>query len=273
MHTGAVAAEGTTRGRDHSSLSSVTNAARLLREFGRGDTLLGVTELSRRLGLAKSTVHRLASTLTRERLLEQDPATGGYRLAVTMYDLGIRIAIRQELYQLVLPVLEQLRSATNESAEIGVLDGREVVFIERRASPHAVRTFVRLGHRSSAHCTASGKVLLAALSADELDRRLDGWVLTAHTERTITDPEALRRELAAVRTRGWAANVDETEMGLTSVAAPIRNARGEVIAAISLDGPTMRVAQRSMRRYSQLVVEASTALSLRLGHRGGVKGA
>jgi IclR family transcriptional regulator, KDG regulon repressor len=264
---------GATSGRDHSSLSSVANAARLLREFGRGDTLLGVTELSRRLGLSKSTVHRLASTLTKERLLEQDPATGAYRLAVTMFDLGVRVAIRQELHQLVLPVLERLRSATSESAEIGVLDGREVVFIERRASPHAVRTFVRLGHRGWAHSTASGKVLLAALPADELERRLAGWTLVAATERTITDPDLLRRELAAVRGRGWATNVDEAEMGLTSVAAPIRNARGEAIAALSLDGPTMRVAQPSMRRYSQLVVEAAAGLSLRLGHRGGVKGA
>lgn len=268
-----MAREGEAQGRDHSSLSSVANAARLLREFGRGDTLLGVTELSRRLGLAKSTVHRLASTLTKERLLEQDPETGAYRLSVTMYDLGIRVPIRTELHQLVLPVLEQLRSATSESAEIGVLDHREVVFIERRASPHAVRTFVRLGHRSWAHSTASGKVLLAALPPEELERRLDGWVMRAGTERTITDPEVLRRELAAVRSRGYATNVDECEMGLTSVAAPIRNARGEAIAALSLDGPTMRVAQRSMRRYSQLVVEASTTLSLRLGHRGGVKGA
>jgi IclR family acetate operon transcriptional repressor len=150
---------------------------------------------------------------------------------------------------------------------------REVVYVERLESPHTVRTFLRVGHRNWAHCTSTGKVLLAYLPAEQLDALLAGWDLVARTDRTVTDVDALRRDLVAVRARGYGTNVNESEVGVASVAGPIRNSRGEVVAALSLVGPTMRVTQRSLRRFSQLVVEASATVSERLGYRSGMKGA
>ena len=262
-----------TAARAGASLSSVASAARLLKEFGRGERELGVTELSRRLGLAKSTVHRLVTTLTNERLLEREPTTSTYRLGIAMYDLGTSVAIHRDIHQVVLPVMEQLRSATSESVQIGVRDIREVVYIERLESPHTVRTFMRIGHRNWAHCTSTGKVLLAFLPPEQLEALLEGWQPVALTDRTITDLDQLRRDLAGVRARGFATNVNESEIGVASVAGAIRDSRGQVIASLSLVGPTMRVTQRSLRRFSQLVVEASATVSDRLGHRGGTKGA
>lgn len=253
--------------RTRSTLSSVRNAARVLREFGHGDRELGVTEVSRRLGIGKSTAHRLLSTLAEERLLEQDPSTGAYRLGLAMYELGASVALHNDLHEASAAVLDQLRNATRETVQIGVLDGREVVYIERRESPQTLRLFGRVGHRNDAHCTSTGKVLLAFLPPENLDRTLRGWTLRRHTPATITSETVLRSVLENIRQQGWAENVNEAEMGAASIAAPIRNGRGDVVAAISIAGPVQRLGSDSLRRFSRPVAEAGLAISRRLGYR------
>ena len=190
--------------RAHSTLSSVANAARLLKEFSKGNRELGVTELSRRLGVGKSTAHRLVNTLTEERLLEQDPDTGAYRLGLAMYELGTSVYWHTDLHEASTPVLEQLRNASKETVQVAVLDGREVVYVERRESPQTLRLFGRVGHRNDAHCTSTGKLLLACLSAEELDTTLKGWRLPSKTPNTITTIEGFRRELHVIQGQGWA---------------------------------------------------------------------
>ena len=253
--------------RQHSTLSSVRNAARLLKEFGRGDREIGVTELSRRLGIGKSTAHRLLSTLADERLLEQDPHTGAYRLGLAMYELGASVALHTDLHEACSPVLDQLRNASRETVQVAVLDGREVVYVERRESPQTLRLFGRVGHRNSAHCTSTGKVLLAALPPEVLEATLRGWRLERKTPYTITDPRALRSGLEEVRHRGWAENIGESELGAASIAAAIRDERGDVIAALSIVGPVQRLGSDSLRRFARPVVDASLAVSRRLGYR------
>jgi DNA-binding IclR family transcriptional regulator len=253
--------------RPGTGLSSVSSAARLLKEFRHGQRDLGVTELSRRLGMAKSTVHRILATLTAEGLLEREPSTGTYRLGLAMYDLGANVPIHRDIHQVALPVMESLRQRTQESAHIAVRDGREVVYVERVESQQAVRTFMRIGHRNSAHCTSTGKVLLAFLPQEQLDSLLEGWELEPKTDRTITDHEMLRADLKRVRSRGYGTNVNEGQYGVASVAAPIRDSRGEVLAALSLVGPTMRISQRSLRQFAGMVVEGADTVSERLGYR------
>lgn len=249
------------------ALSSVTNAARLLKEFGRGEAQLGVSELGRRLGLGKSTVHRLLATLTAERLVEQDPETGHYRLGLLMYDLGVSVALHSEIHAAGLPVLEQLRALTREAVQVAVLDGRETVYVDRLETPHSLRTFGRIGHRMPAHCTSTGKVLLAYAAPELLDMLLAGWELPRRTPYTITDPAAFRTELARVRRRGFAENVNESEVGVASIAAPIRDGRGRVIAAVSLVGPVVRLDGDSLRHLEPQITQAATAISRRLGWR------
>ena len=255
-------------GRDGSMLSSVQNAARLLKELGSGDGGLGVSELSRRLGLGKSTVHRLLATLTAERILEHEPATGTYRLGLVVYELGARVSMHRVLHDAATTIIEELRNATRETVQVAVLDGREVVYVERLESPHTLRLFGRIGHRMPAHSTSTGKVLLAFLPKERLEVLLSRWPLERLTPQTITGQAQLRAELAQVRARGWAENLGESEVGVSSVAAPIRNARGEVIAAVSAAGPTMRVSGDSLRGFFLAsVVNAGDAISARLGYR------
>jgi DNA-binding IclR family transcriptional regulator len=250
---------------DTQVLASVSNAARLLKEFGKGDREIGVSELARRLGLGKSTTHRLLHTLTVEKLLEQDAETGTYRLALTMHELGASVQSAIDLHTAANPVVEQLRNITKETVQIAVLDGRYVVYVERRESPQTIRLFGRVGHRNDAHSTSTGKVLLAYLPTDELDELLIGWRLPRKTPYTISDQATLRAQLVQVRARGWAENVNESEVGVASIAAPIRDVRGVVIAALSIAGPVQRMEGATLRRYSRPVTEAAAAISRRMG--------
>lgn len=252
---------------DRQVLSSVRNAARLLKEFSSRDREFGVSELARRLDLGKSTVHRLLVTLAEEHLVEQDDITGRYRLGLAIYDLGAAVATGLDLHEAVMPSMEQLRAATSETVQVAVLDGREVVYIERLDSPHTLRLFLELGRRNWAHATGSGKCLLAYLPPTDLDRILDGWELPAVTKHTITDHDVLRAELKSVRRRGLAHNTGESELGVISVAAPIRDVSGKVRASISVAGPTERL-QPMLHQLELGVVEMAAATSRRLGWTG-----
>lgn len=255
-------------------LSSVRNAARLLCAFTPGDRDLGVSELAARLGLAKSTVHRLLATLAIEGLIEKDRSSGRYRLGLKLYELGAIVSTHLDLHQLVTEPLDDLRNRTHETVHVSILDNGEVLYIERRESLQTVRVFARVGHRNHAHCTSSGKVLLAWLPPEERAALLRERGLPAHTPHTITDPDRLEAELALVRERGWSSNLDESELGASSVAAPIRDATGEVVAAIACVAPSTRLNRETMRRYALETVGTAGRISAQLGYRseaGGVR--
>jgi IclR family transcriptional regulator, KDG regulon repressor len=251
------------QGRPSWELGSVRNAARLLKEFSRTDRELGVSELARRLDLATSTVHRLLATLAAERLLERAP--GGYRLGLALFDLGASVAPHLDLHEAALPVMATLRATTGETVQLAVLDGLESVYIDRLESPHTVRIFSRVGTRLPAHTTSTGKALLAALPADELDRRLVGWRPVRHTPFTIVYETVLRARLQEIARRGWAENREESRVGVVSVGAPVHGADRTVIAALSVAAPTDRAAPDVLRRIRAAVLDAAAVISRRLG--------
>jgi IclR family transcriptional regulator, KDG regulon repressor len=250
---------------ERDGLSSVRNAARLLKVFLSREEELGVSELARRLDLAKSTVHRLLTTLAAEGLIEQDPVTGGYRLGIVVFELGEAVRVHLDLHAAAGPVLASLREQTGESSQVGVLDGTEVVYVDRLESAQALRLFTETGRRVPVHCTSSGKVLLAHLPEAEAEALLARLPLTAHTPNTLTDPDALRAECAKARRRGWAEAVNERETGIASVAAPVRDAAGTVIAAVSIGAPVLRLGAARRRELGAVVAEAGEAISRRLG--------
>ncbi len=163
------------------TLHSVRNAVRLLKAFSARDRTFGVSELARRLDISTSTTHRLLSTLAAEHLIEQDPETGRYRLGLAVYDLVAAVSSGFDLTEAVLPPMTVLRNRTGETVQVGVLDGRHVVYVERLDSPHTLRLFLDVGRRNWAHSTGTGKALLAHVSKPDLDRLLDGWeMVSAH---------------------------------------------------------------------------------------------
>ena len=173
------------------------NAARLLKAFLTREESLGVSELARRLGLGKSTVHRLLTTLVAEGLVEQDPRTGGYRLGLVMFELGEAVQVHMDLHAAAGPVLAHLREETGESCQVGVLDGHEVVYVDRLESAHTLRLFTETGRRVPVHCT---QLRQGAAGASRPSRSRERFLATACrsprlTPHTITDPDALRAEL------------------------------------------------------------------------------
>jgi IclR family transcriptional regulator, KDG regulon repressor len=253
--------------RDDTTLSSVRNAARLLAAFTATDRELGVTDLARRVGLAKSTVHRLLTTLVREGLIERGAARGQYRLGLRLYELGAMAPQRTDLHVVAVGPMDELRARTGETVHVAVLDGTDVVAVDRRETPGMLRLASRLGVRHPAHATSAGKVLLAYLPLAERTALLDGHGLAALTTHTITDRARLEEELAKVRSRGWAECAHEHEIGLVSVASPVRDGRGRVVAAVGIAGPASRLGKEAVRRFALETTRTADAISAALGYR------
>jgi IclR family KDG regulon transcriptional repressor len=248
-------------------LSSVANAIRLVRAFSEQENEIGISNLARRLGLGKSTVHRLATTLVREDFLEKNPDTGAYRLGLALFELGTLVRRKMNFANEARPFLKSLMEKTGETVHLAVLDHASVLYINTIASRQAIRMSSDVGARAPSHCTSEGKVLLAYQPGDVVDAILAAG-LVSRTPKTITRAQALREELRLVSSRGYAIDDEETESGLRSVAAPIRNHAGEVVAAISIAGPVQRVSKKVLQSYLPEVCAAASAISQRLGYHG-----
>lgn len=200
---------------------------------------LSLSELARRIGVAKSTAHRTCSVLTETGMLTRT-ASGKYRLGLRLIELGHLATLRTEVGSHALPLLVDLRAALGETVQIGVPAGADIVYVERVEGSRALRYHSDNSRRSPVHRSSGGKVL-AAFIPGVLETRLKAG-LRPYTGYTIVVPDVLREELDKIRQRGYARSVDESEIGMSSLAVPVRSsADGPVVAAISTVGPTSRV--------------------------------
>jgi DNA-binding IclR family transcriptional regulator len=211
-------------------LSSVANSIRLLTSFSGDEDEIAITTLAQRLGLAKSTVHRLASTLTASGFLEQNRDTGRYRLGVALFELGALVRRRMDVANEARPHLRELLEKTGETVQLGIVDHYSVLYVYEMESRRAIRMAAAVGARAPLHCTAVGKVLLAFQPVDYIRETLERG-LTAFTDNTIVRREAVLELLDEVRSRDYAVDDEESEIGLRAIAAPVRNQNGLVIAA------------------------------------------
>ena len=225
---------------------------------------MGLTELSKMLGLGKSSVHRLLATLTRRGYVEKSPQSDRYLLTYRLFAVGSRATARLGLREIAHPVMERLRSETGETVNLGVLDGFRTVSVHLVESPHPLSIHMRIGGLP-AHATATGKILLAALDPAELARRLEGRRLERITPRTIKNRPALLAELARVREQGLAVDDEECSLGLRCVGAPVHDHRKEVVAALSVVAPCHRLTPAALPAISAMVRGAARDVSARLG--------
>ena len=246
-------------------LSSVANSIRLLTSFSGDENELGITTLATRLRLAKSTVHRLAATLTSAGFLEQNAESGKYRLGVVLFELGALVRRRMDVANEARPKLRELLEKTGETVQLGIVDHYSVLYVYEMESRHAIRMAAAVGGRAPLHCTAVGKVLLAFQPADYVKQVIDRG-LTAHTAKTLTRREALLAMLEEVRLRDHAIDDEESESGLRAIAAPVRNHSGTVIAALGVAAPVQRMSKKAMHTCVPSVIETANAVSARLGH-------
>ena len=242
----------------------VRNALRVLKAFSFEQPVIGVSELSRKLDIPKSTVSRLANTLASEGFITR--VTGGYRLALKLHELGALVVSGVELREVAHASLVQLRNVTGETVHLAVLDGTEVVYLDRIESPNTLHYFTRLGMRMPAHSTSTGKAMLAFETPAVLDAVVAGG-LHRFTPRTLCTRPALERALEGIRADGWASSIDESEVGLSSVAAPIFDYTTRVIAAISVAGPGDRFGAKTTARLVAHLKEATAVISREMGYR------
>ncbi len=248
-------------------LSSVATAIRLLKAFSEDEVEIGISALARRLGLAKSTVHRLAVTLVSEGLLEQDRETARYQLGIALFRLGALVRRRMTVSNEARPFLYDLRETVNESVHLAILDETEIMYVYNLESTHAIRMRSDIGVRKPAYCTAEGQAILA-FAPDETVARVIASGLAARTPKTITSPEKFGKELALTRQRGCAIEDEESEVGMVSIAAPIRDDGGDVVAAVGIAGPVTRLTKKSIAAFMPHVIATADQVSVRLGYRG-----
>jgi DNA-binding IclR family transcriptional regulator len=246
-------------------LSSVANSIRLLTSFSGDENELGITVLASRLRLAKSTVHRLAATLTSAGFLEQNSETGKYRLGVALFELGALVRRRMDVANEARPKLRELLEKTGETVQLGIVDHESVLYVYEMESRHAIRMAAAVGGRAPLHCTAVGKVLLAFQPAEYVKRVLSNG-LKSCTPKTVTRRDELLSMLEDVATREYAIDDEESEPGLRAIAAPVRNHTGSVIAALGVAAPVQRMTKKMMQDCVPSVLATAQAVSARLGY-------
>lgn len=248
-------------------IQSVSRALDILEAFTVQEEELGVTELSRKLKLHKNNVFRLLATLETRGYVEQDRETGNYRLGIKAFEAGHVFLHHLGLRKQARPSLEELARQANESAYLGVLQERWVVYADMVETTHAVRAVSRLGARLPAHATALGKVQLAFKAQEELQELLGKGDLAAPTPRTLTDPARLADHLAQVAAQEYALEDEECDVGVRGVAVPIRDYTKRVVGGIGLVGPAARLSlERLEGELVPLVKTAAQQVAARLGY-------
>ncbi len=236
----------------------------ILEAFAPGEVRLTLTEICRRAGLPLATGHRLVRELTDGGFLERLP-DGSYRVGMRLWRIGAQASAASGLRELALPHMEELYEVTHENVQLAVVSGDKALYIERLRGPRSVPIVTRVASELPLHSTGVGKVLLAFAPPDYIERVLSGG-LERYTRHTITDPERLRDCLAEIRRSGYAVTREEMTLGSCSVAAPVRDVDGGVLAALSL---VTRRQSADLRRLVPAVVAAAGALSEDVAAHGG----
>lgn len=248
-------------------IQSVEKSFALLDYLSAETIPLSLDDLTRKSGFPKTVCFRFMQTLKSLGLVEQSPKTKTYQLGPKLVSLGMAALKRLNLRQAALPVLQMLRDETQETVNLAIPIGTDVLFIERIMSDYLVNSNINIGDRLPVHCSSLGKAILAFISNDRCDEIISRLDFTRKTDRTITTAAALRDQLSVIRNRGYAVNDEELEKGLRAVAAPILNYTGEAFAAINVAWATARHPSRqSILGFAEKAVAAADFISKKMGH-------
>lgn len=251
------------------NIKSIVKVSKIIDAIAFANSPLSLSELSKRLGIAKSTLHGLLSTLVNIRYLEQDQDTGRYKLGVQLFELGSQITNTWSEKAIAKSYMEKLASDTGETVHLAMLSNGEVLYVDKEEAYSSIRIATAPGAKLPIHCTGVGKVLLAFSSDEEVAKILnDDYEFEQYAEHTITNLKDLKRELVKIRTLGYTYDNQEYVDGLRCVATPIFDHNHKIIFALSVSGPIRRMQDETIAKYRDLLLMVGSEISQKLGYRG-----
>lgn len=257
-------------GSDQYIVPALRRGLELLRLFSHGRRLVTLPEIVRELGVSRATAYRLAYTLEADGYLQREPHSTAFRLGINLLSLGFEYLGSLDLVEVARPVVEELRDRVDASAHIGVQDGIEVVYVLAAPSRHHLRSNITAGARRLMHASSIGRVLMFDCSLEELRRLFQKVDMREQFPDAPADAEALFAELQQQRAAGWVAYRSRFASGLDSVAAPVRDATGTIVAGVNIsDYESIPVMKELEGRLKDEVLRAAMAISRGLGYRPG----
>ncbi|MFB5661938.1 IclR family transcriptional regulator [Alteribacillus sp. HJP-4] len=246
-------------------VKSVDRALTIIKLVSTKKDGYGVTELADKLELNKSSIFRLLATLMEHGFIEQDLVTKRYRLGYQYLELSSKLLDSMDIRKEAAPYLKKLEELTNEVIHLVIYSQKEAVYIEKLEGNETLRMHSQVGKRAPMHCTSAGKTILAYLSEEEARQIINLKGLPPHTKNTLTDPEELILNLTEIKKRGYGIEREENEIGITCIACPIFNFRGEISGAISISGPSIRMGDDRLNILKDYIMDAGRKVSSRLG--------
>lgn len=246
--------------------NSIKRAFKVLSSFSVNEKELGITDLSKRLKIHKSTIHRILVTLEDENIIIKNKTTQKYTLGMKLFELGNIAKEQIEIRKYAFTIMEDLAKKTGESIDLNILIDDMRVSVEKIDSHHDLRRIIQLGKSLPLYCGGSGKVILAFLPDKEIDRIINNSKLSALGPNTITDPVILKKHLKEIRKKGYALSFEERVLGSSSIAAPVLDYQGYAIASISISAPITRLTKEKLSLYKCLIKESAEKISNTLGY-------
>lgn len=254
------------RGTGSYTINSVSNAFRILSCFSDRNPELRLKDISEMTDMTPSAVSRSLATMREVGYIDQNPQTGAYRLSIRFVELAGIVLNSMEIRRRATPYLDELIERTGLTANLGVLDRGEVVYVARIESPDVIRRYFQIGKRNPVHCTALGKALMCDKSDEEIEAIIKERGMIRRTINTITDLDQFKECLGEARLRGYAVDYEELINGINCLAAPIRDLSGEIIAAISIVGHVSRCPADRILEYVPIILEISLRISQGQGY-------
>ncbi|SJZ75310.1 IclR family transcriptional regulator [Selenihalanaerobacter shriftii] len=248
-------------------VQSVDRALIILEALADEGRPMTLSNLAEKTELNISTVHRILNTLALRDFIEQNQDSGKYYLGLKAFEIGNAAKKNINLINITKPYLKELVDKCNETTNLAILDEGEVVYVDQAASTNIVKMFAQIGSRGPAYCTGTGKALLAYEDPEKWPELFEQMEFKKLTTKTKVDPKRLEEELRKIRKQGYALDMGEMEEGVRCVAAPIKNHDGEVVAAISISGPSIRMTEKYIKNeVIPIIMEVANQISNQLGH-------
>jgi DNA-binding IclR family transcriptional regulator len=254
----------TTTKDDKSRIQSIGKMMGILECFSTINRQLSLAQVATLSGLPRPTAHRMLSAMKEIGFIEQDARSSSYGLGIRLFELGNIALANMDILREAKPFMDRLSEVSGESSHLGVFNGFEVIVVEREVPAERQSRGIRPGESSPAHCTGVGKAMLAFQRSEVIEQVIAAG-LKVYTTTTISTPEGLRTELAAIRERGYAIDDSEHQIWVRCVAAPIRNSSGHVFASVSVTGPADRMTDAKIASLAPLVVQTADSISRQIG--------